>query len=156
MSWLRFTQRKNRENEIIEASPCDDITFPVSKQSHAFTNAGIGMRMRKWCDAAKLDHCTAHGLRKAAACIAAEKGATEKRLMALFGWFYPRMAARYTSKANQKKIAGDSMHMITRRGGAARLQRRFSTGTNHPLTFSKVEKSGWKRRICRTISSSGR
>ena len=53
--------------------------------------------------------CSAHGLRKTGACIAAENGATEAQLMAIFGWGDPDMAALYTRKARQKRIAGDAM-----------------------------------------------
>ncbi|MDR3461465.1 MAG: tyrosine-type recombinase/integrase [Beijerinckiaceae bacterium] len=133
VSWLRFTQRKNRENkavaldlpmldvlrEIIAASKCGDLTFMISGQGKPYSDAGIGIRMRQWCDAAGLPHCTAHGLRKAGACIAAENGATEKQMMAIFGWTDNRMAARYSRKANQKRIAGDSMHLISRRRDTA-------------------------------------
>jgi len=35
-----------------------------------------------------LAKCSAHGLRKAGATIAAENGATDQQLMAMFGWTY--------------------------------------------------------------------
>jgi integrase len=50
-----------------------------------------------------LPHCSAHGLRKAAAAIAAENGATERQRMDMFGWRDPKMAAHYTRAARQKK-----------------------------------------------------
>ena len=45
-----------------------------------------------WCDQAGLKLCTAHGLRKAGATIAANNGATAHQLMAIFGWATLRMA----------------------------------------------------------------
>jgi hypothetical protein len=70
--------------------------------------------MKKWCDAAGLKDCSA-GLRKAGACIAAANGATEAQLMAIFGWCDPGMAAPYTKKARQKRIAGDVMRLLVRK-----------------------------------------
>jgi hypothetical protein len=46
-----------------------------------------------------LPHASAHGLRKAGAVIAAEKGATERQLMAIFGWSTMKKAARYPRAA---------------------------------------------------------
>ncbi|MCE3248703.1 MAG: integrase family protein, partial [Geminicoccaceae bacterium] len=57
-------------------------------------------------------HCSAHGLRKAGATIAAENGATEHQLMAIFGWDSPKQAALYTRAANRRKLAGGAMHLL--------------------------------------------
>ena len=65
----------------IDVGPCGNLTFLVTAHGKPFTTAGFGNRMRKWCDAAGLKDCSAHGLRKAGACIAAENGATEAQLM---------------------------------------------------------------------------
>jgi integrase len=127
--WLLFTQFKNRNRRpvtldlpvllelqtAIDAGPCGNLTFLVTAHGKAFTAAGFGNRMRKWCDAARLKDCSAHGLRKAGACIAAENGATEAQLMAIFGWSDPDMAALYTKKARQKRIAGDAMGLLVRK-----------------------------------------
>jgi integrase len=48
---------------------------------------------------------TAHGLRKAKATLAAERGATVNELDAMFGWRGGKMAARYTDKADRAKLA---------------------------------------------------
>ena len=127
--WLHFTQFKNRNRRpvtldlpilpelqaAIDAGPCGNLTFLVTSNGKPFTAAGFGNRMRKWCDAAGLKDCSAHGLRKAGACIAAENGATEAQLMAIFGWSDPHMAALYTKKARQKRIAGDAMGLLVRK-----------------------------------------
>ncbi|MBB4275080.1 integrase [Rhizobium mongolense] len=42
--------------------------------------------LRSTCDEAGLFHCSTHSLRKAGATIAAENGATDDELMAIFGW----------------------------------------------------------------------
>jgi integrase len=97
---------------IIEASPCGDLTFLVNDLGRPFTEAGFGNKFREWCDQAGLFHCTAHGIRKAAATIAAENGATSKQLMAVFGWDSIRMAELYTRRADQQRLAEDAMHLI--------------------------------------------
>jgi hypothetical protein len=58
---------------------------------------------------------TAHGLRKAGATIAAENGATEQQLMAIYGWSTGKEAARCTRQANRRKLAGDAMGLVVRK-----------------------------------------
>jgi hypothetical protein len=54
---------------------------------------------------ALLPQCNCHGLRKIGAVRAAEAGASEHELMAMFGWDDANMARVYTRKAAQKKLA---------------------------------------------------
>jgi len=61
---------------------------------------------------AGLQHCTAHGLRKAGATIAANNRATSSQLMAIFGWSSIQMAEIYTRAADQKRLAESAMHLI--------------------------------------------
>jgi integrase len=124
--WLKFTQFKNRNRKpvtlelpilpelqaIIDATPSNHLTFLATAYGRPFSAAGFGNRFREWCDQAELPHCTAHGLRKAGACMAAENGASESQLMAIFGWQTMQQAAHYTKAANQRRIAGSSMHLL--------------------------------------------
>jgi len=126
--WLHFQQYKNRNRHpvdmqipilpelqrIIDASPTGDLTFLVTDYGQPFTPAGFSNRFRQWCNQAGLPHCTAHGLRKAAAAIAAENGATEHQLMSIFGWQTIKEAERYTKVARRKKMAGDAMPLLRR------------------------------------------
>ncbi|MCF1461164.1 phage integrase family protein [Agrobacterium vitis] len=61
---------------------------------------------------AGLTHCSAHGLRKAGATIAAENGATEEQLKAIFGWENAKEANLYTRKAREKLIASVTMSLL--------------------------------------------
>lgn len=129
--WLHFTQQKNRNRRpvtlelpvltvlrnILDASDTGELTFLVNEWGRPFTANGFGNKMRGWCDQANLAHCTAHGLRKAGAAIAAENGATPHELMSIFGWLTLKEAERYTRAAAQKKLAGRAMAMLERRGG---------------------------------------
>lgn len=124
--WLHFTEQKNAGNKpkhrqipvlpdlqrIIDRSPVGELTFLVNEQGRPFTGNGFGNWMRKRCNEAGLPQCSAHGLRKAGATIAADNGATEHQLMAIFGWDSPKQAALYTRKANRIKLAGTGMHFI--------------------------------------------
>jgi integrase len=125
-NWLTLTQSKNRRNkpvtlsipivaelqELIDATPSDHLTFLTTKFGKSFTSNGFGNRFRKWCDEAGLPYCSAHGLRKAGAAIAAEHGATETQLMAIFGWKTMKEAERYTRAARQKVLAGSAMRLL--------------------------------------------
>jgi integrase len=126
---LTFTQHKGRKRKpkklvlpilaalqaTIDESPCGDLTFLVTEFGKPFTEAGFGNKFREWCDQAGLPHCSAHGVRKAGATIAANNGATSRQLMAIFGWDSIRMAEEYTRRADQQRLAQDAMHLIEAR-----------------------------------------
>ena len=128
--WLHFTQRKNARNKpvtlqlpvlpalqrIIDATPTGDLTFLTNDLGRPFTAAGFGNKMRQWCDEAGLPECSAHGLRKAGAAIAAENGATPHQLMSVFGWLSLKQAELYTRAAQQKLLARDAMGLLIRNG----------------------------------------
>jgi integrase len=98
--------------EVIDASKTGQLVFLASQFAKPFTSDGFGNRFRKWCDAAGLRHCSAHGLRKAGATIAAENGATEHELMAIFGWKTLKQVQIYTRAASQKHLAAKAMHKL--------------------------------------------
>lgn len=126
--WFRFKQHKNRNRHpveveipildelqaIIDASPTGDLTYLVTSHGRPYSIAGFGNKFREWCNEAGLPHCSAHGLRKAGATCAAENGATDNQLMAIFGWSTIQEAQRYTRSARRKKMAGDAMGLLRR------------------------------------------
>jgi integrase len=64
--------------ETIDATvPTGLQTYLVTEYRKPFTKNGFGNKMRDWCDAAGLSHCSAHGLRKAGATFASENGAND-------------------------------------------------------------------------------
>lgn len=99
--------------KIIAASPCGSLTFLETTQGKPFTPAGFGNWFRERCDEAGLPMCTAHGLKKAGATIAAENGATTRQLMAMFDWSTISQAEVYTRGADQKRLAGEAMGLIS-------------------------------------------
>ncbi len=123
---ITFTQFKGRNRKpkrlvlpilpvlqkVIDASPCGQLAFLVNDFGRPFSDAGFGNKFRVWCNEAGLRHCTAHGLRKAGATIAANRGATPHQLMAIFGWDTLEMAEAYTRTADQERLAEVAMHML--------------------------------------------
>lgn len=124
--WLRVIPKKTRHmrataleipvlpalEQIIKAGPTGNLTFLVTQYGKPFTANGFGGWFRERCDEAGLEHCTAHGLRKAGATMAAEAGATDRQLMALFGWTSSSQANVYTRAASQKRLAGEAARML--------------------------------------------
>jgi len=98
--------------DIIASSPCGSLTFLETAQGKPFTAAGFGNWFRDRCNDAGLPQCTAHGLKKAGATIAAENGATTRQLMAMFDWSTISQAEVYTRSADQKRLAGEAMGLI--------------------------------------------
>ncbi|WP_315813299.1 hypothetical protein [Bradyrhizobium sp. SZCCHNR2028] len=69
------------------------------------------------------------------ACIAAENGAAEKQLMAIFGWQAMKEAAHYTKRANQQRLAASAIPLLSL----------DQTANNSLPLLGPVEESGSKR-----------
>ncbi len=121
--WITFTQAKNRNRKpvtlsipvrpelkaIVEATPSGNLTFLVTAFNKPFTANGFGNWFRDRCNEAGLPHCSAHGLRKAAASRLAELGAGESEIMAITGHTTSKEVVRYTRGARQKVLAAKAM-----------------------------------------------
>jgi integrase len=108
-------------SDIIARSPTGDLTFLVTDFGKPFTRAGFGNWFRNRCDEAALPHCTAHGLRKAGATIAADEGASDRELMALYDWTSAAQANVYTAAVNRKRLAEKTAQHIA--AGSEREQK---------------------------------
>ncbi|WP_296583070.1 tyrosine-type recombinase/integrase [Xanthobacter sp.] len=95
----------------IEATDTGDLTFLVTERRQPFVKESFGNWFRKACREAGCPG-SAHGLRKAGATRAAENGATERELMALFGWSSAKMAQHYTKAADARRLALGSAHKL--------------------------------------------
>src|SRR5262245_60445197 len=100
---------------IIAASTADQLTFLTTQFGRPFTSAGLGNKFREWCDQAGLQHCSAHGLRKAAARRLAEAGCTAHEIAAITGHASLKEVARYTRGADQRRLAEAAMNKVKRR-----------------------------------------
>jgi len=125
---LHFTEQKNKNRSpkprlvpilpqlqaSIAATETGSFTYLITQFKQPFTSNGFGNWYKKRCKEANLPHCSAHGIRKAAAVRAAMTGATTKQLMAIFGWDSAKMADKYTQAAESHKIALEHMSLLSK------------------------------------------
>jgi integrase len=154
--WLRMVPRKTRHKrrelsekpilpvlaDVIARSPVGDLTFLVTKYGKPFTANGFGNWFRDRCNEAGLYHCTAHGLRKAGATLAAENGATDRQLMALFDWSSEKQANVYTATANRKRLAEEAAKHLA---GGSESEQKVPHRVSHledSLSNTKTSESG--------------
>lgn len=98
----------------IEAGAAGKLLFMETQAGKSFTVNGWGNWFKDRCLEAGLHRCSAHGIRKAAATLAAENGATSHELMAMFGWRKLSQAEVYTRTADKKRLATSGMGKILR------------------------------------------
>lgn len=127
--WLKFTQQKNRNRHpviieipvlpelqrIIDNTATGDLAFLVTEYGRPFSAAGFGGWFRDRCNEAGLPQCSAHGLRKAGAAMAAENGAITQGRMSIFGWLSLAEAERYMRAAQRERPAKDAIHTLVRK-----------------------------------------
>ena len=94
--------------ESIAATRTGDLAFVATAAGRPMVKEHFGNWFRDVCNAAGVKG-SAHGLRKLGATRAADNGATEAQLEAIFGWRGGGMAALYTRAANRKKLAIEAM-----------------------------------------------
>jgi integrase len=100
----------------IAATPHGLATFLINSygKPHASGDSFANWFKDRVVEADLPEHCSPHGLRKAGACRAADNGATEKQMMAIFGWTTSRLAAHYAQKADDMKLAASAVHVLTK------------------------------------------
>jgi integrase len=91
-------------------------SFLVTERGKAFTSAGFGNWFRDRCDEAELPHCSAHGLRHAAATRLANIGCSDEEIMAITGHRSRASLAVYTRKADQVRLARRAMAKLIEEG----------------------------------------
>lgn len=121
-----FTQSKTRRpmrleilptlRVVIDATPSGHLNFIVTAFGKPFTRRGFGQWFARACDAAGLNHCRAHGLRKAGARLMAEAGATDREIMAVTGHQSHAEVSRYTKAAEQGQLASNALHKVANLG----------------------------------------
>lgn len=96
--------------------PAGQLTFLVTAQGKPYSAAGFGNWFRERCDEADLPHCSAHGLRKAAARRLADAGCSAHEIMAITGHRTLAEAQRYTRDADQKRGARAAFTKLSEAG----------------------------------------
>jgi integrase len=92
----------------LDAGPVGDLAWCCGSRGEPFKVASMG---RAFAEAAQMAGIkkSVHGVRKIAAIIAADNGATTHELMAIFGWLSVRMAELYTREAERRRLASRAM-----------------------------------------------
>lgn len=99
--------------QTLAAGPTGDLAFIASRDGNPLTKESVGNYFADACRAAGIRK-SAHGLRKAAATHAANRGATVAQLEAIFGWEGGRMASLYTRSADRQALAAGAMQKLSR------------------------------------------
>jgi integrase len=89
------------------------VTFLETHQGNPYTEKGFGNWFNEAVTKAGLPHCTAHGLKKSAATMAAYKGIDARTMMAMFDWSSIRMVEKYTKAAQQWRLAEQGMAALS-------------------------------------------
>ena len=98
----------------LDALPAAPIKYLVTTAfGKPFTDAGLGNRMRKWCNEAGLPHCSIHGLRKAISRKMAEAGATDAQGQAVTGHKKNDTFVYYRAGANRKALATEALSNLS-------------------------------------------
>ena len=97
----------------LDAGPVGDLAFIATADGNPMTKESLGNAFRDACRAAGIKK-SAHGLRKAAATNAANRGATERELEAVFGWAGGQMASLYTRSANREALSKGAAGKMSR------------------------------------------
>ncbi len=99
---------------ISHCSP-DALTFLETKDGRSRSPNGLGNLMRRWCDAAALPECSAHGLRKAIARRLAEAGSSAKEIASVTGHKTLAEVQRYTDAADREHLADQAFDKLSER-----------------------------------------
>jgi integrase len=94
---------------IIAATPSGHLTFLTTRYGSPFEASTFSHWFRDRCNEAGLPHCSAHGLRKAAARRLAEAGCTAHEIGAITGHASLAELVRYTKAADQRRLAEVAM-----------------------------------------------
>lgn len=140
---FRIRQQKTGKSLIIPIAPAlaeaimampatDNMTLLTTAYGRAFTSAGFGNRMRKWCDEAGLPHCSTHGLRKAISNRMALSGAGNQGIKSITGHSGDAEVALYTREVDQEALARVTMARLVE-WEMANPHQRLANETAKPL-----------------------
>jgi integrase len=89
------------------------LQFLLNSKGQPFASGNaFGNWFKDRCTEAGIAHCTAHGVRKAGASIAAEAGATDHQIDAMFTWTPQEQNRTYTAAARKLKLASDGFVIL--------------------------------------------
>jgi integrase len=96
----------------IDAGPCGELTFICGENRRPMKKESFGTWFREVCKLTGVPG-RAHGLRKCGATRAANNGASDAQLEAMFGWKRgSKEAAVYTRRADRARLAKQASHTL--------------------------------------------
>ncbi|MEO0485304.1 MAG: site-specific integrase [Pseudomonadota bacterium] len=122
--WLEWQPRKKNSAPVsipmlpplFEATrECKVIgpSYILNENGTPFSStAALGVRVRRWCDAAGLKCRSSHGVRKAVAELLAESGCSQHEIMAVMAHTEARTSEIYTRSAERKVLAANGMEAL--------------------------------------------
>lgn len=99
--------------EAVSHGPTGDLTFICGANGRPVVKESFGNWFRGVCTTTKIKG-TAHGLRKLAATVMAEEGATGEQLKALFGWQTNEQSNLYTRTADRRRLSIEGSAKLAR------------------------------------------
>ncbi|RDL51835.1 Tyrosine recombinase XerD [Ensifer sp. M14] len=88
-------------------------TVLLSAYGEAYSEKGLGNRMRNWCEQAGIPAgYTLHGLRKSLGVHLAENGASARQIQDVLGHSSMKESDKYIEAANRKRTATDALSVI--------------------------------------------
>jgi len=120
--------------EAVAATPSGHLTFLTTRYGGPFHPQAFSTWFREECNNAGLPHCSAHGLRKAAARRMAEAGCTPHEIGAITGHASLSELVRYTKAADQRWLAEAAM--AKSRTSSGKPAARFAKNARKPLKIN--------------------
>jgi integrase len=114
------------------------LLYLATRGGKQFADAHLSGWFIDRCKEAGLNRLSAHGIRKFGATRAAEAGATDWQLKAMFGWEASKQAELYTRKANRMRMEADAARLLLRAGDQERA-------ANKILPLSAPDESGGRK-----------
>jgi integrase len=99
--------------EELRHVPADTMLFLTHGKGLPYKPETLGNWFKDQCRAAGLNHCSAHGLRKAGARRIAEHGGTEHEVMSFMAHATPKEGATYTRQANRAMMADSALAKVS-------------------------------------------
>lgn len=96
----------------LAARKIEHLALLTTRQGKPFTEKGFGNWVSKAAERAGLPHCSAHGLRKAAARRLAAAGCTAHEIMSITGHQSLKEVERYTREVARRGLADTAMNRI--------------------------------------------
>jgi integrase len=97
--------------KTLDVGPTGDLAWCCGVRGAPYTAESFGNAFAGAAREAGIEK-SAHGVRKIAATVAAENGATAHQLMAIFGWLNIKQAEHYTREAERARLAREAMSKL--------------------------------------------